>query len=108
MITRKLRFLVGVTIVSLFCGVPVHAQFEQIKKKISDAVMPKGEPKQIAYFKIKGELAETPINMPPLFGDEPPLSLKALLERFKEARLDSNVVAIMVDVQEAQIGLAQL
>jgi protease-4 len=87
---------------------PAEAQFEALKKKISDAVSPKAEPKQIAYFKIKGELAETPVNMPPLFGDEPPLSLKGLLERFKEARLDSDVVAIILDVQEAQLGLAQL
>ncbi len=105
---RNLRSAVGVVTLALFGAAPAHAQFEQLKKKISDAVMPKAEPKQIAYFKIKGELAETPVNMPPLFGDEPPLSLKTLLERFKEARLDGDVVAIIIDVQEASLGLAQL
>ncbi len=63
---------------------------------------------EIAYFKIKGELTETPVKMPPLFGSEPPLSLKSLLERFKRARQDPNVVAVVVDLQEAALGLAQL
>jgi protease-4 len=64
--------------------------------------------KQIAYFKVKGALTETPVNMPPLFGSEPPLSLKVLLERFKEARHDNDIVAVVVDLQEAALGLAQL
>lgn len=64
--------------------------------------------KEIAHFKIKGALAETPTKMPPLFGSEPPLSMKALLERFKEARHDNNVVAVVVDLQQAALGLAQL
>jgi len=64
--------------------------------------------KQIAYFRIKGELTETPVNLPPLFGSEPPLSLKGLLERLKEARQDSNVVAVVLDVQESAFGLAQM
>jgi protease-4 len=68
-----------------------------------------GEPtKKIAHFAIKGPLAETPMEIPPLFGNEPPLSLKALLERFKQARMDSEVVAVVVDLQESALGLAQL
>ncbi len=105
---RKARFILSATVLALLCAVPAYAQFEQLKRKITEAVSPKAEPKQIAYFKIKGELVETPVNMPPLFGEEPPLSLKGLLERFKEARLDSDVVAIILDVQEAQLGLGQL
>jgi protease-4 len=64
--------------------------------------------KKIAHFKIKGELVETPVRMPPLFGTEPPLSLKSLLARFKEARHDDNVVAVVVDLHESAMGLAQL
>ncbi|MCH8316861.1 MAG: signal peptide peptidase SppA [Planctomycetes bacterium] len=64
--------------------------------------------KQIAHFRIKGALTETPNHMPPLFGGEPPLSLKSLLERFKEARHDNNVVAVVIDLQDAALGLAQL
>ena len=64
--------------------------------------------KEIAYFRIKGTLSETPTDLPPFFGSDPPVSLKELLERFKEARHDNNVVAIVIDLQEAAIGLAQL
>jgi len=85
------------------------AQFDQLKK-IGRAALGQEEEdnKQIAYFKIKGPLAETPVNMPPLFGSEPPMSLKGLLERFKEARGDKNVVAVLIDLQNASLGLAQL
>ena len=83
---------------------PVQAQFDVLRnlgKSIQGG-------KQIAHFKIKGPLTETPNNMPPLFGGEPPLSLKSLLERFKEARHDNNVVAVVIDLQNAALGLAQL
>lgn len=84
------------------------AQFEQLKKMGRAALGQEEDNKQIAYFKIKGPLAETPVNMPPLFGSEPPVSLKGLLERFKEARLDKNVVAVLIDLQNAAFGLGQL
>jgi len=82
----------------------VSAQFEQLKK-LTRSVSPT---KTIAYFKLEGELVETPSSMPPLFGDKPPVSLKSLLERFKQARHDSNVAAIVVDLEEAQFGFGQL
>jgi len=87
---------------------PTSAQFDQLKKLGRAALHQQEETKQIAYFKIKGALAETPVNMPPLFGGDPPLSLKGLLERFKEARLDKNVVAVLLDLQDAALGLGQL
>ncbi len=64
--------------------------------------------KKIAYFRIKGPVTETPTRVPPLFGSEPPLSLKNLLERFKEARHDNSVVAVVIDVEQAGLGFAQL
>ncbi len=84
------------------------AQFDQLKKLGRAALGQEKDSKQIAYFKIKGPLAETPVNMPPLFGSDPPVSLKGLLERFKEARQDKNVVAVLIDLQNASIGMAQL
>lgn len=90
-----------------FCG-STSAQFEQLKKMGRAALGKEEETKQIAYFKIKGPLAETPVNMPPLFGSDPPMSLKGLLERFKEARQDKNVVAVLIDLQNAALGLGQL
>jgi len=89
---------------SLTLTAPALAQLDVLRKlgKTMEGT------KQIAHFKIKGALTETPTNLPPLFGSEPPLSLKTLLERFKEARHDNNVVAVVIDLQQAALGFAQL
>lgn len=83
-------------------------QLEKIKNIGKSALGADEAGKQIAYFKLRGPLAETPVTMPPLFEAHPPVSLKGLLERFKEARVDNSVVAIVLDLQEAALGLAQL
>ncbi len=80
------------------------AQLEQLRNLTRQAETAK----KIAHFKIKGPLTETPIEIPPLFGSEPPVALKNLLERFKEALHDDDVVAVVVDLQGAAPGLAQL
>lgn len=64
--------------------------------------------KKIAYFEVQGVIRETPSSVPPLFGGEPQVSLKTLLSRLKEARQDANVVAVVVDLQDAQLRLGQL
>ena len=64
-------------------------------------------PKIIAHFNI-GALVETPQDFPPLFGEEVPQSTKELLERFKEARKDDNVRAIILSIDRARLGVAQL
>ena len=101
------------TIAMLLVGVMVGpatglAQIAEWFKKGRDAFQEPVPAKQIAHFHIAGELTETPITLPPLFGGEPPLSLKGLLERLKEARADYDVVAVVVDLQEAQMGLGQI
>ena len=53
-------------------------------------------------------MAETPSRMPPLLGGELPASMESLLSRFKKARTDPNVVAIVVDLQNAAFGAGQL
>ena len=103
---NKLWVRVGLVAVLSLTGT-AFAQFDQLRK-LGKAAISGEETKQIAYFKIKGHLVETPVSFPPLFSNDPPLSLKALLERFKEARLDKNVVAVVVDLQEAALGLGQL
>lgn len=100
--------MVVALLVPLAISGSTSAQFEQLKKMGRAALGQEEDSKQIAFFKIKGELAETPVNMPPLFGSEPPMSLKGLLERFKEARTDKNVVAVLIDLQDAALGLGQL
>jgi protease-4 len=67
----------------------------------------KAEPSKIAYFKI-GALAETPQNFPPLFGSEPPQSLKDMIARLKEARSDNNVKAVVIDMERTALGFGQL
>ena len=106
--TRRSRALLGVLALS-FAAPTVYGQWDELLKRGREALGGTTEPqRQIAYFRIKGPLAETPVMLPPLFGGEPPLSLKGLLERFKEARRDANVVAVVVDLQDAQLGAAQL
>lgn len=83
-------------------------QFDFLKKLSNKATAEAAPTKQIAYFKLKGALQETPVAVPPLFGGEPGISLKSLLERFKKARKDENVVAIVLDVQGAALGAGQL
>jgi len=64
-------------------------------------------PKIIAHFNV-GALVETPQDFPPLFGEEVPESTKELLERLKKARKDDNVRAIILSVDNARLGTAQL
>ncbi len=63
--------------------------------------------KKVAYVKV-GALSETPQEMPPLFGGEAPTSLKDLLDRLSKARSDESVKAIILDVDGANLGFAQL
>ena len=65
------------------------------------------ETSKIAYFKI-GALVETPQNFPPLFGSEPPQSLKDMIARLKEARSDNNVKAVVIDMERTALGFGQL
>ena len=106
--TRRSRALLGVLALS-FAAPTTYGQWDELLKRGREALGGTTEPqRQIAYFRIKGPLVETPVMLPPLFGGEPPVSLKSLLERFKEARRDANVIAVVVDLQDAQLGAAQL
>lgn len=100
-------FTLLLVVVSLCFETPVNAQFTEVIRKLTRST-PEEPTKQIAYFRLKGALTETPTEMPPLFGSEAPLSLKVLLERFQEARQDDDVVAVVVDLHQAALGLAQL
>ncbi len=91
----------------LLVGV-AFGQFEKLKNLGRSALGDDAPTKKIAYFKIKGPIAETPVNMPPLFEKNPPPSMKGLLEGFKKARLDNSVVAVVVDLEQARPGLAQI
>lgn len=62
---------------------------------------------RIAHLRL-GPLVETPQEMPPLFGGEAAESLKDFLARLKEARLDENVKAVIIDLEGASLGFGQL
>ena len=101
----KTTHVLGLVVASLIGALPTaDAQLNPFRKFTNT----ESETNEIAHFKIKGPIAETPTNMPPLFGSDPPLSLKGLLDRFKEARHDNNVVAVIIDLQGAAFGFAQL
>ena len=104
---RFSRIVTVLTFASLVLIRPAAGQFDALRN-LTRGGDTKDQTKQIVYFKIKGALAETPVTMPPLFGGDPPVSLKSMLERFKEARLDNSVVAVIVDLQQAALGFAQL
>jgi len=67
-----------------------------------------GDGKVIAHFDLSAPMTETPQNMPPLFGSRAPMSLKSVLQRFQKAREDANVKAVLLEVQHATLGLAQI
>ena len=86
---------------------PARGQFD-ILKKLTQKTPPEEAVRVVPYFRLKGALTETPVGMPPLFGNEKPMSMKSLLQRLKAAREDPDVVGVVLDVQYAAIGLGQL
>ncbi|MFQ5589588.1 MAG: signal peptide peptidase SppA [Phycisphaerae bacterium] len=84
-----------------------YAQLEMLRRLKGEATE-SAPAKKVACFKIKGALVETPVNIPPLFGGDRAPSLKKTLERFKQARMDPDVLGVVVDLQNAQLGFAQL
>lgn len=105
---RRKPILLWVAILGSAIIVPANAQWENLFKKAKDATGKSQSAKQIAHFAIRGPLAEEPVGIPSLFGGEPPQTLKSLLERFKQARRDNDVVAVVLDLQGAALGLGQL
>lgn len=103
--TSRSRWLLGAFLLVAVCP-RAHGQLQEL---LDFAGATKQEPtRQIAHFSLRGSLAETPIHMPPLFGGDPPESLKGLLERLDKARKDDQVVAVVLDLQNAALGLAQI
>ena len=64
---------------------------------------------KIAHIRIAGAIIETPQAMPVVFfGTEQPMSLKGLIERLRQARQDRSVKAVILDLGDARLGIAQL
>ncbi|RIK69367.1 MAG: signal peptide peptidase SppA [Planctomycetota bacterium] len=64
----------------------------------------------IPVFKIKGPLAEAPSQMAlgELLGEATPVNMFELLERLRTVRTDSNVEAVVFEIDEAALGMAQI
>ncbi|MBZ0170760.1 MAG: S49 family peptidase, partial [Phycisphaerales bacterium] len=62
----------------------------------------------IAHVDLSKPITEVPQEMPPLFASEMPSSFKDLLVRLRDAREDKNVVAVILNVENAALGLAQM
>ncbi|MCP4250476.1 MAG: signal peptide peptidase SppA [bacterium] len=70
-------------------------------------IMSSGDGK-LAYFELHGPVLEKPVDpMATMFGSTDMTSLKDLLERFKKARDDASVKAVILDLHGASMGLAQ-
>lgn len=99
----KLSWMSG-ALGALMLAAPAAAQFDMFRKFTE----PKAPTREIAFFRLEGEMVETPSAIPALFGEEPPPSLKDVLEGLKEARVNPNVLAVVVDVQNAALGAGQI
>ena len=84
------------------CVAPAAAQFNFFGGDDKPAV------KQIAYFHLAGSVSETPMEEMPFLMGEAPTSLKTLIEKLKKARQDENVVAVILNLEGARPGFAQM
>ncbi|MFQ6048308.1 MAG: signal peptide peptidase SppA [Phycisphaerae bacterium] len=64
--------------------------------------------KQIAHFRLAGPIEEAPSKLVLFLGPERPRGLRDLLERFKRARTDANVVAVVLELDQPRLGWAQV
>ena len=65
--------------------------------------------KEIACFHLQGPVVEKPVDpMGLMFGSPKMVSLKDLLERFKKARDDDKVRAVVLTFEDVSMGIAQM
>ena len=65
-------------------------------------------PVKVPYFKLGGPIGETPKDLGMSFGGDKSVSLKELLGRLKKIREDANVPAVVISLEQPQLGLAQI
>jgi protease-4 len=64
----------------------------------------------VALFELKGQLREAPdaFGLGAIFGEKAPMNMFDLLEKLRQARNDSNVKAVIFDIENAQLGVGQI
>ncbi|MGB0716455.1 MAG: S49 family peptidase, partial [Phycisphaerae bacterium] len=103
------RVLCSAFVAALVLGTAQPAAMAQFKlSDLTGGGEKKAQPKKIAHVHWQGMLTETPMDVPPLFSNTTPMSLKDLIRRINDARDDDAVVAMILDLDGAGIGLAQI
>jgi protease-4 len=65
--------------------------------------------RKIVYYRLAGPVGETPAPENPFaMGGAVPMSLKDILEDLKKARLDQEVAAVVLDVEQSMLGFGQI
>lgn len=64
----------------------------------------------VAMFKLAGPMTDAPAGMGlgPIFASKEPPNLFGLLEKLKEARTDPKLQAVIFEIDDAQLGFAQI
>ncbi|MBI4717530.1 MAG: signal peptide peptidase SppA [Planctomycetes bacterium] len=104
---KQARFLMVGVIVLLSGAATAFAQLDLLRD-LTRSKPAEDTGKKIAWFQVEGDVRETPSRLPPMFGEKPPTSLKSILSRLKQARQDPQVAAVVVDLQDAVLGLGQI
>ncbi|MEE8385181.1 MAG: signal peptide peptidase SppA [Dehalococcoidia bacterium] len=94
MISKSKLLIVGCTILGLVVALPALGDEGDV----------------VALIKLKGPLAEAPgaFGLGPLLGGKAPTNMFDLLKKLRQARSDNNVRAVIFDIQESALGLAQI
>lgn len=93
------RRWMGMAVVVSLAAAPAFAQWGQVLE---------GSTSKIAVFELDGPIIERPIDTSLSFGTDKRVSLKDLVMRMKQARDDANVKAVVMLLEDAQMGLAQV
>ncbi|MHC5110279.1 MAG: S49 family peptidase [Planctomycetota bacterium] len=104
------RLIVSTLTAALLLGFASPNAVGQLEtlRELTGTSSKKPKPKKIARITLKGPITESPVSIPPLFSSTTPLSLKELIKRLNDARDDRDVVALVLDVQQSQLGMGQL
>ena len=76
--------------------------------KTGDSKSAEADKPEVAVFRLKGALIETPRDESFPFNKEKTIALKDLVERLKKAQDDKNVKAVVIALENVSIGWAQV
>ena len=89
-------------VVMLVVGIPIGSSQAAAQTSTS------APSKHIAHFRLTGPIEESPDELQLFAGPERARSLRELLQRLDQARTDPHIVAAVLELQEPQMGWAQI